>query len=131
MAKTFSTLREAMSPAAQKRVKSRTRSMLREIRLQELRQTRQVSQEALASVLGSTQAGVSKLERRNDLYLSSLREYIEALGGTLELRARFPDGEFALQNLGELSDATRVVAQKQSNRTTATSGRPTTKSKRK
>lgn len=99
-----------MSPAAQKRVKARTQSLLCEIRLQELRQTRQVSQEALASVLGSTQAGVSKLERRNDLYLSSLREYIEALGGTLELRARFPDGEFALQNLGETSSSSQTAA---------------------
>jgi predicted transcriptional regulator len=55
-----------------------------------LRQVRERSQAAVAEKLHIKQAAVSKLERRTDMYLSTLRGYIEAMGGTLEIIARFP-----------------------------------------
>ena len=60
-------------------------------RLGELRQARQMTQVALAQRLHMVQPSVSRLERQADLYVSTLRKYIEAVGGHLEIRAVFPD----------------------------------------
>lgn len=62
-----------------------------EMTLRELREARRRSQAELAAELGINQAAVSKLERRADMYLSTLRRLIEAMGGSLEIVARFPD----------------------------------------
>ena len=62
-----------------------------EYSLRELRAARDRSQQQIAERLGVNQAAVSKLERRTDMYVSSLREYIKAIGGELEIVARFPD----------------------------------------
>jgi hypothetical protein len=61
------------------------------LNLHQLRSGRQITQVELASRLGKSQGNVSELERRNDVYLSSLREYVEALGGRLEVTAVFDD----------------------------------------
>jgi transcriptional regulator with XRE-family HTH domain len=81
-----------MSPAARQRAARQTAAMLREMPLQELRQARQMSQEALAAALDTSQSSISKLERRVDVYVSTLRRYIESMGGELDIIARFPDG---------------------------------------
>ena len=64
-----------------------------------LRQARLQTQVALAERLDIPQTAVSRMERRTDLLLSTMRSYVEALGGRLELRAIFPDGEFILDSL--------------------------------
>jgi len=64
-----------------------------------LRRARQLTQVALAERLDVPQAAISRMERRTDLLLSTLRGYVEGLGGRLELRAVFPDGEFILDSL--------------------------------
>ena len=92
MANKFSKLREKMSPARKVRVAARTAQLLEEMPLQELRQARQYSQESLASALETSQSSISKLERRVDVYVSTLRRYIESMGGELEIIATFPDG---------------------------------------
>ena len=92
MANKFRDLRARLSPERRKRAHERAEAMLAELPLQALRQARKLTQEALAKVLGAQQAHVSKLERRADMYISSLRTYIEAMGGELEIIARFPDG---------------------------------------
>lgn len=61
--------------------------------MQELRHVRMLSQEQLAAKLNVKQATVSKLERRADMYISTLRKVIKAMGGELEIKAKFPDGE--------------------------------------
>jgi hypothetical protein len=66
---------------------------------------------AHAGVLETTQPEVSKIERRADMYLSTLRGYIEALGGELEIRAKFPDGEVRIVQLGDLAEPARSTAQ--------------------
>lgn len=60
-------------------------------RLGKLREARRKTQVQLAAAIGTTQANISRLENRGDLYLSTLSEYVQALGGHLELRAVFPD----------------------------------------
>ena len=62
-----------------------------EATLRQIREAREHSQIEVAKKLRINQAGVSKLERRTDMYLSTLRGYIEAMGGELEIVARFPD----------------------------------------
>jgi DNA-binding transcriptional regulator YiaG len=76
----------------QQRITARTTEIVAEhAGLRELRRARRLSQAALAGRLGTDQAGVSKLEKRADLLLSTLKEFVEAAGGELEIIARFPD----------------------------------------
>ncbi len=102
MAKPFQSLREQMSPEAQAAASCKTQAMLREMPLQELRQARQLSQEQLATILKVKQASISKLERRTDMYISTLRSFITAMGGELEITARFPDGVVRIAQFQDL-----------------------------
>lgn len=105
MARKFSTLRAGMPAAHRARAAERTSAMLAEMPLHELRQARQLSQETLGSALGASQSSISKLERRADMYLSTLRSYIEAMGGELEIRARFPDGDVRITQFSEIGES--------------------------
>ena len=69
------------------------RAMEDAIALADLRESQSTTQVELAQRLGVNQGNVSRLERRDDLYLSTLRDYVAALGGELELVVRFPDGD--------------------------------------
>ena len=93
MAKNFRELRAKMSPAAQARSAARAEATLVEMQLQELRKSRDVTQVDLAKVMNVEQVAISKLERREDMYVSTLRDYVKALGGELKLVASFPDAE--------------------------------------
>jgi len=90
MAKKFSTLRAKMSPAARTGAEERTRAMISEVALAELRMAFDVSQDDLAKLLKVSQASVSKLESREDLHVSTLIAYVKALGGEIEILAHFP-----------------------------------------
>jgi transcriptional regulator with XRE-family HTH domain len=94
MARKFQELRAKMSPEAQSRSAARAEAMLLEMQLQELRKSRNLTQEVVARVMEVEQAAISKLERRDDMYVSTLHAYIRALGGELKLVATFPDAEF-------------------------------------
>jgi transcriptional regulator with XRE-family HTH domain len=76
--------------------------MFKEMPLQELRQARKLSQEAIATILGAKQASISKLEHRINMYVSTLRSYIEAMGGTLEIVAQFPDSEVRIKQFTDI-----------------------------
>jgi transcriptional regulator with XRE-family HTH domain len=76
----------------QQAIKKRAAELIaEEVTLRQVREARERSQEEVAKKLHIKQAAVSKLERRADMYLSTLRNYIEAMGGKLEIIARFPD----------------------------------------
>lgn len=92
MAKSFRTLRDKMSPEAKAKASAKAKIMMQEMPLSELREARKLSQQEIASSLHIKQAAVSKLERRTDMYISTLRKYLRAMGGDLEITARFPDG---------------------------------------
>ena len=98
MAKKFSDLRNKLSPEAQAKVKAETAAMLEAMPLQELRRARGLSQQTLAEVLHVQQPAVAKLEKRTDMYISTLRNHIRAMGGELEVIAKFPDGEVKIDN---------------------------------
>jgi transcriptional regulator with XRE-family HTH domain len=97
MAKKFTELRAKMSPTSQARAAARAEAMLVEMQLHELRKARQATQTEVAKAMNVEQAAVSKLERRDDMYVSTLREYVKALGGELKLVASFPDAEIQVQ----------------------------------
>ncbi len=105
MAKNFSQLRANMSPAARKQAQSRTEALLGEMLLHELRRARGLSQKELAETLQVQQPSVAKLERRTDMYISTLRHHIEAMGGELEVIARFPEGAIRIKNFSELGSS--------------------------
>ena len=81
-----------LSTTQRKKVEVRAAELIaEEMTLRELRKARKLTQVRLASRLGITQDGVSRLEKRSDLLLSTLRETVEAMGGNLSLVAQFPD----------------------------------------
>jgi transcriptional regulator with XRE-family HTH domain len=100
----FKELTRGFSATRKARVAARVSELKTEMALHELRQAREQSQEDLARELGVGQPAVAKLERRADMYVSNLRRYIEALGGSLEITARFPEGSVNIVNFGELAD---------------------------
>ena len=101
MAKKFGTLRAKMSPESRARAAQRAKALLAEMPLHELRQARALSQVRLAEMLQLQQPEISKIEHRTDMYISTLRDYIRAMGGDLEIVARFPDGEVKIANFSE------------------------------
>ena len=106
MAKKFSELRATMTPEARAMGNKMAKEMMAEMPLNELRQARGLSQKMLAEVLHVQQPSIAKLEKRTDMYLSTLRSHIEAMGGELDVIARFPDGAVKISNFGELGQAT-------------------------
>jgi hypothetical protein len=95
--KQFNDLRNKMSPDARTRVEKRVAAMLEAMPLDKLRRARSMTQTAVAKRLHVDQGSVSKFENRADVYLSTLREYVHALGGDLVLRADFPDGSINIR----------------------------------
>ncbi len=101
MAKKFSALRTRMSADAQRKSHDKAQAMLREMPLHELRQARGLSQKALAELLHVQQPAVAKIEKRTDIYISTLRQTIQAMGGQLDVIARFPEGEVRVTNFSD------------------------------
>jgi transcriptional regulator with XRE-family HTH domain len=92
MTKRFSTLREKMSPESRERSRRLADKYRSEMALDELREARDMTQEHLARILKINQASVSKMERRADMYISTLQAIVRAMGGELRIIATFPEG---------------------------------------
>ena len=92
MAKNFQELRAKMSPGARKASEVEHRRLIEEMSLHQLRKARELTQTKIAEDLHMGQGDVSKLERRTDMYVSTLASYLQAVGADLEIRAIFPDG---------------------------------------
>ena len=103
--RSFNTLRDKMSPEARAAATEKAQKILKELRLQELRSARKMSQVQLAAKLKINQSSVSKLEKQTDMYISTLRHVIKAMGGALEITAIFPDGEV---RINQFKDAGRL-----------------------
>ena len=105
MAKKFSALvASTMAPESILRAQKATQAMREEVPLNELRQARGLSQKALAARLNVEQPAIAKMERRTDMYISTLRSHIEAMGGALEIVARFPEGSVKISSF-EIPDS--------------------------
>jgi transcriptional regulator len=84
------------SPARKKRIKARAKELIaEEMALRDLRKSRALTQEQVARRLGGRQVYVSRLESRSDVKISTLRDYVQALGGELQLMVTFPEGTTA------------------------------------
>ena len=92
MARNFQELRAKMSPAAREAGAAEHRRLIEEMSLHQLRMARELTQTKIAEDLHMGQGDVSKLERRTDMYVSTLASYLQAVGADLEIRAVFPDG---------------------------------------
>jgi transcriptional regulator with XRE-family HTH domain len=109
----FSELRVKMSPEAQRRSQEMANEMLAEMELGELREALKITQEDIAKKLKTKQGAISRLENRKNIKLETLGEYIEGLGGRLELRAVFADRSVGLtQALRNMSDGTIRISAK-------------------
>ncbi|MEA2908016.1 MAG: hypothetical protein QOJ15_97 [Bradyrhizobium sp.] len=81
-----------LPPARQRKVEARAQELIaEELTLQDIRKAQKLTQEQMAAVLNIGQDSISRLEKRSDMMLSTMRSYIEAMGGSLELVARFPN----------------------------------------
>jgi DNA-binding XRE family transcriptional regulator len=97
----FKELQTKISAGRRARVEERVREAIKEMALDELRAAREFTQAELSQVLRVDQGSISKLERRTDMYIGTLRRYIEAMGGRLQIRAVFPDGEVQINQFGD------------------------------
>jgi transcriptional regulator with XRE-family HTH domain len=100
MAKNWREIRRTLSPEREKKIKARVKAELARLPLAEVRKARALTQTRLAEILRVNQAAISKIEQRTDMYLSTLRSYVEAMGGSLEVRAVFPESEILLEHIG-------------------------------
>jgi DNA-binding XRE family transcriptional regulator len=93
----FSTEREA-------RIRQHVKEAVTRMTLHQLREARSLTQVNLAKVLNVNQGAVSKMEKRTDMYVSTLRSYIEAMGGNLQIKAVFPEGEVQIEQFQGIED---------------------------
>ena len=103
-----------LSPALRKKVETRAAELIaEEMTLRELRKARKLTQVRMAKALGVTQDSVSRLEKRSDLLLSTLRKTVEAMGGSLSLVAEFPDRPpIVLSGISEEDTSSKPKARK-------------------
>ena len=99
----FRELLEAMPPERQRRIEKRFQNSLAAMPLDQLRRAQEMTQLQLAEVLGVHQGEVSKIEHRSDICLSTLADYVEAMGGRLEIRAVFKDREVRITQFEKLA----------------------------
>jgi len=101
MARKWSEIRDAMSPERQARNRERTAALSLAMDLAELRDNLDLTQEEVAERLQISQSNVSRLEKRRDMLVSTLRDVVEAFGGELHLVAEFPDGSVEIRQFDE------------------------------
>jgi DNA-binding transcriptional regulator YiaG len=104
----FAQLRARMTPQAQAKAEAEALRLEEEMNLAEVRRALKLSQEEIAQTLQIGQGSVAKIEKRADMYVSTLRRFIEAMGGELEIIARFPDHAVKIRNFADLSEKERV-----------------------
>ncbi len=105
----FKELTAGLPAKRQARITERVTVLKSEMALAEVRQALARSQKDIAQILKVNQPAVAKLEKRADMYVSNLRRYIEALGGSLEITATFPDGRVNITNFSDLGTANADV----------------------
>jgi len=103
--RTLDQIMNGLPAGRRSKIAARTQQLIaEEMALRHLRQARDLTQQTMAELLDIDQAGISKIESRSDMLLSTLRSYVQAMGGSLRLLAEFPDGIAELSSLGEALD---------------------------
>lgn len=103
MAQKWSDIRRKHSPDVEERIRRKVAA--KGMMLNQLREARQLTQVNLAEALHINQGAVSMMEKRADMYVSTLRNYIEAMGGELKITAEFPDGAVQIEQFEASADA--------------------------
>jgi ribosome-binding protein aMBF1 (putative translation factor) len=104
MARKFNVLVEKMPAEARERAEAKAAKLIGEYALDELREARSMTQARLADILGKDQSVISRIEKRTDMYVSTLAEFIRAMGGELEIRAVFPEGSVRIRRFGDIGE---------------------------
>jgi transcriptional regulator with XRE-family HTH domain len=107
----FSDLVAKMPAKRQARIGRIAKNMREDMNLTQLREARSLSQAALGEILHVEQPAVAKLEKRADMYVSTLRRFIEAMGGELEIVAKFPNRNVRIRNFKDLGKTSARKAQ--------------------
>lgn len=103
MAKKWRDIRKTLSPEAEERIRQSIEEVPGVMTLYQLREARSLTQVNLARVLNVNQGAVSRMEKRTDMYVSTLRNFIQAMGGQLQVKAIFPDAEVAIDQFEALA----------------------------
>jgi DNA-binding XRE family transcriptional regulator len=103
MTRSFSELTKDFSPERRERIEQRKEQLRQEMTLAELRKAFSLTQDTLAKNLNVKQAEISKIENRADMLMSTLRNFVQAMGGDLEVRAVFPDRAIEISTFSSLS----------------------------
>lgn len=104
----FENLRAGMTDKQRANAEAKASALREDMTLFELRQARQLTQETLGETLHVGQTAIAKMEKRTDMYVGSLRRFIEAMGGELDIVARFPDGAVKISNFSEIGSQPRT-----------------------
>jgi DNA-binding XRE family transcriptional regulator len=105
MATKWGDVRGTHSPEVEERIRRSVEEAAIVMRLYQLREARNLTQVNLAKVLEINQGAVSRVEKRRDMYVSTLRSYIEAMGGQLQIKAIFPEGEVEIDQFETLAES--------------------------
>jgi DNA-binding XRE family transcriptional regulator len=97
-------IRRKLSQQQEEETRQYVKSVVEAVSLNQLREARSLTQANLASILGINQGSVSKMEKRTDMYISTLRSFIQAMGGQLQIRAVFPEGEVQIEQFESVAD---------------------------
>jgi predicted XRE-type DNA-binding protein len=110
MASKWKDMSRTLSPEKEAGIKRKVEAEIGRLPLAAVRKARMMAQERIAELLRVNQGAVSKLEKRSDMCLSTLRRYVEAMSGHLALRAVFPDGEVVLEHLTDAEKEDREAS---------------------
>src|ERR1035441_3034366 len=97
-------IRGTFSPEVEAEIARRVREAAGVMTLYQLREAKQLTQVNLAKVLEVNQGAVSRMEKRTDMYVSTLRSYIQAMGGQLQIKAIFPEGEVQIEQFESVAE---------------------------
>ena len=103
MAQNWRDVRGTFPPEVEAEIARRVREARDVMTLYQLREARSLTQVNLAKVLNVNQGAVSRMEKRTDMYVSTLRNFIQAMGGQLQVKAVFPEGEVEIDQFGSLA----------------------------
>lgn len=102
MAKKFRELYDKLSPESKRWVEEKVEQEMKQMAIRELREARRITQTQLANNLGIKQPSIAEMEKRTDMYVSTLRALIEGMGGQLDIIAKFPNGDVRIKNFSEI-----------------------------
>ncbi len=102
MSKPFKNLVDSFSPERKKKIDPRTNELLREMEIRELRRALDITQEELAIALKMKQSAISRIEHQSDMFISTLRNILSAMGATLKIVASFPEGDIQINQFEDV-----------------------------